>query len=272
MSAGTASLYDPAALRLTLGRLVDFDRLNAGEIRYSVGAVNVRTGNLIYFDSAQTRIGPEHVMASGALPPAFPAIEIDGEFYWDGGIVSNTPLEYVLESYPRRDTLAFQIDLWSARGSMPTDLLDVMEREKEIRYSSRTREGTARSAERQKLRRALASMLARLPAELADDPTVQALQQAACGKVFNIVHLIYRAKAYETLGKDYEFSPTTMREHWQVGLDDTRRSLAAPGFLDLPSRADGVVTHDIHRRDRPGPVNAPAARARADAPTASALS
>ncbi len=248
-TAATTSLYDPAALRATLERLVDFERLNTGEIRYSVGAVNVSTGNLTYFDSAERKIRPEHILASGALPPAFPAIEIDGEFFWDGGIVSNTPLEYVLETYPRRDTLAFQVDLWSAKGLLPESLLDVLEREKEIRYSSRTRRGTDRSARIQQLRRALHHLLARLPAELASDPNVQHLSDAACEKVLNIVHLIYRSKVYEGFAKDYEFSAVTMREHWAAGLADTRRSLTKPEFLARPTHETGVETHDIHRHD-----------------------
>ena len=134
------SYYDVAPLRETLERLVDFDRINAGAMRFSVGAVNVRTGNFAYFDTdARTEIGPEHIMASGSLPPGFPATEIDGEYYWDGGLVSNTPLQWVLDGRPRRDTLAFQVDLWSARGELPRNLVEVDVRQKEIRYSSRTR-------------------------------------------------------------------------------------------------------------------------------------
>src|SRR6202163_4289490 len=132
------SYYDTSALKDTLERLVDFDRINAREIRFSIGAVNVRTGNFTYFDNAQMTIRPEHVMASGALPPGFPAVEIDGECYWDGGLVSNTPLQYVVESIPRRSRLTFQVDLFHAQGRLPTDLEEVGEREKDIRYSSRT--------------------------------------------------------------------------------------------------------------------------------------
>ena len=132
------SFYDTAPLQQTLERLVDFDRLNSGEVRVSVGAVNVRTGNLTYFDTAERRLGPKHFMASGALPPGFPAVEIEGEHYWDGGVVSNTPLSRVLSGEPR-DTLTFQIDLWSARGRVPHDLMEVSSRQKDIQYSSRTR-------------------------------------------------------------------------------------------------------------------------------------
>jgi NTE family protein len=138
---------------------VDFDRLNAGATRFSIGAVNVRTGNFAYFDTSTHTIRPEHVMASGALPPRFPAIEIEGEHYWDGGLLSNTPLQWVVESQPRRDTLAFQVDLWSAHGEFPRNMLGVMTREKEIRYSSRIRAGTDQFKHAQRLRFALAVCL-----------------------------------------------------------------------------------------------------------------
>src|SRR5882724_7502639 len=156
-SAGTieaTSFYDTRGLKRTLERLVDFDRLNAGAIRFSAGAVNVRTGNFVYFDTTTHTIRPEHVMASGALPPGLPAIEIEGEHYWDGGLVSNTPLQWVVESEPRRDTIAFQVDLWSAHGEFPRNMLEVMTREKEIRYSSRTRASTDQFKQIQRLRRA----------------------------------------------------------------------------------------------------------------------
>jgi NTE family protein len=160
---GATSFYDTRELKRTLERLVDFDRINAGLSRFSVGAVNVRTGNFVYFDTTTHTIRPEHIMASGALPPGFPAVEIEGEYYWDGGLVSNTPLQWVVESEPRRDTLAFQVDLWSARGDIPRSILDVMTRDKEIRYSSRTRAGTDEFKRIQKLRRAAASLLEKLP-------------------------------------------------------------------------------------------------------------
>ena len=139
---GNLSFYDISPLKTLLESLVDFDRINAGETRFSVGATNVRTGNFAYFDNKTHKVGAAHVMASGSLPPGFPATEIDGEFYWDGGIVSNTPLQWVLDARPRQDTLAFQVDLWSASGELPRDMIEVDVRQKDIRYSSRTRAGT----------------------------------------------------------------------------------------------------------------------------------
>ena len=192
---------------------MDFDRLNAGATRFSVGAVNVRTGNLVYFDTTTHTIRPEHVMASGALPPGFPAVEIEGEHYWDGGLVSNTPLQWVAESQPRRDTLAFQVDLWSARGELPRDMLEVVTREKEIRYSSRTRANTDQFKHVQKLRRAAAELLDQLPTDLRSSPEAKLLAAEADRKVYGLVQLIYRARNHEGHSKDYEFSRLSMEEH-----------------------------------------------------------
>jgi NTE family protein len=243
------SFYDTAPLKQTLERLVDFDRINARETRLSVGAVDIETGNFAYFDNASMKIEPEHIMASGALPPGFPAVEIEGRFYWDGGLVSNTPLVEVLGHTPRRDTIAFQVDLWSATGPRPHNILDVAEREKDIRYSSRTRMATDAATEMQRLRQALRRVLECVPAENAQDPEIAALRDLSCSKVYNVLHLIYRDKQYEAQHKDYEFSLATMREHWHAGLTDIRRTLKHPEWLERPGGL-GVVTHDVHRLRR----------------------
>jgi NTE family protein len=195
-SLEATSYYDTARLKSTLEELIDFELLNSGETRFSVGAVNVTSGNFVYFDNTTHRIRPEHVMASGALPPAFPAIEIEGEFYWDGGLVSNTPLQWVLESEPQRDMLAFQVDLWNARGAFPRNVAEVTTRQKEIQYSSRTRSNSDRFRYTQKLRNTFASLLEKLPAELQNLPELEVLRPVASAKAYNIVQLIYRAKGY----------------------------------------------------------------------------
>jgi len=255
-SPQATSFYDTTPLRGTLERLVDFDRIAAGGVRLSVGATQVETGNVRYFDSARERIRPEHVLASGALPPGFAAVPVDGEPYWDGGLVSNTPLEYVLESVPRSDTLVLQVDLWSARGAAPRTLFDVLERQKDIQFSSRTRMGTDQVAARQRLRNALGQLLERLDGEVP--PALRAeLEPWLCDRVFNIVHLIYRAKPYEQPYKDYAFGRRAMRAHWSAGADDMRRSLGRPAFFEVPDRALGVVTHDIHRIRDHGSARAP---------------
>jgi len=248
-SADKASYYDTTPLKATLERLVDFDRINAGSMRFSVGAVNVRTGNFAYFDSTTDRIRPEHIVASGSLPPGFPATEIDGEFYWDGGLVSNTPLQWVLDSRPRQDTLAFQVDLWSARGALPHDLTEVEVRHKEIVYSSRTRAATNQYRNTQKLRIAVANLLKRIPEELRSSEDAKLLEREADEKVCNIVHLIYRARSYEGIAKDFEFSRRTMEEHWKSGYDNALRTLAEPEVMQLPDRIEGVRTFDVCKDD-----------------------
>ena len=251
--AGTAeatSFYDTRHLKRTLERLVDFDRLNSGKARFSVGAVNVRSGNFVYFDNTTRVIGPEHVMAGAALPPGFPPIEIEGEYYWDGGLVSNTPLQWVVNTEPRRDTLAFQVDLWSARGEFPRNILDVMTREKEIRYSSRTRAGTDQFKYVQRLRHALSDLMEKLPDNLRNSPEARLLENEAEQKVYNIVHLIYRAKNYEGHSKDYEFSRLSMQEHWSAGYHDARRTLHHREILERPTNHEGVLTFDLDRDGR----------------------
>lgn len=243
--ASKASYYDISPLRATLGRLVDFDRINAGEMRFSVGAVDVCSGNFTYFDSTTHRIGIDHVMASGALPPGFPAAEVDGQHFWDGGLVSNTPLQWVLDYRPRRDTLAIQVDLWSARGALPRDLIEVEVRHKEIIYSSRNRAATDQYQKVQKLRIAVATLLRQLPAELQECEEAKLLAAEADDKVCNIVHLIYRAKSYEGIAKDFEFSRRTMEEHWDSGYRNAQLTLADPEVLQLPDRREGVRTFDL---------------------------
>jgi NTE family protein len=245
---GNLSYYDIKPLTSLLGRLVDFDRLNSGGTRLSVGAVNVRTGNLTIFDSVDKKIGPEHIVASGSLPPGFPATEIDGEYFWDGGVVSNTPLQWVLDASPRLDTLAFQVDLWSARGELPRDMVEVDTRLKDIRYSSRTRMGTDQFRKIQSLRRAMAKLVSQLPEDVRQTPEAKLLASEADNKVYNIVHLIYRAQVYEGASKDYEFSRRTMEEHWASGYSDMTRTLAYPEVLQRPTSMDGVFTFDLKRK------------------------
>jgi len=244
-SPESTSIYDTTPLLATLERLVDFDRLNNDGMRFSIGAVNVRSGNFSYFDTTTHKITPAHVMASGALPPGFPAIEIEGEYYWDGGLVSNTPLSWVLNSESREDTLAFQVDLWSARGPFPRDMPEVMMREKEIQYSSRTRANTDSFKKMQRLRCALGTLLKKLPPELRESEEAKLLEGATSNKVYNIVHLIYRAAAYEGQSKDYEFSLRTMEEHWKAGYNDAIRTLRHPEVLEPPSRMEGTRVFDL---------------------------
>jgi NTE family protein len=245
------SWYDTSNLRPTLESLVDFDRINAGAMRFSVGAVNVRTGNFAYFDNASETIRPEHVMASGALPPAFPPIEIDGKRYWDGGLVSNTPLDWVLSAPSKLDTLIFQVDLWSASGEVPTDLASVAERMKDIQYSSRTRAATDEFRSRQKMRAAFQRLLAKLPPALAATAEAKLLAEASDPAAYNIVQLIYHSPTYEGQAKDYEFSRQSMEEHWRAGHRDATRALDHPETLRLPDDPSGVAVFDFTRQQGP---------------------
>jgi NTE family protein len=239
------SYYDTRPLKQTLERLVDFDRINGGEIRFSVGAVNVRTGDFAYFDNARTTIRAEHVMASAALPPGFPPVEIDGECYWDGGLVSNTPLQYVLEYIPRRSRLTFQVDLFDGCGSRPTNLDEVGEREKDIRYASKTRAITDLFRMIHDVRHNYNNLWDRLPEELRNTPEAKFLYEFGCVTTMDIVELIYRPGDPQGVAKDYEFSRSTMRTRWREGLCDARTMLlASPWLAPMPPEV-GARTFDV---------------------------
>ena len=249
-SPQSQSYYDTAPLRKTLEHLVDFDRINDAKTRLSVGAVSVTTGNFCYFDNVEfkkrgKKIGPEHIMASGALPPGFPSIEIEGEHYWDGGIASNTPLDYVLDEETRRDLLIFQVDLFSARGPLPTSLLEAAEREKDIRYSSRTRMNTDKNKQIHNARKAVRDLIGKLPEDLKNDPSVAILREAAKENTVTVVHLIYRSKNYESSSKDYDFSHVGMVEHWGAGVRDVHLSMRHEEWLERPQSGETMVTYDL---------------------------
>jgi NTE family protein len=244
------SYYDTTPLRKTLERLVDFDMINDLKCRLSVGAVSVTTGNFRYFDNfefkkLQKKIGPEHIMASGALPPGFPSIEIDGERFWDGGIASNTPLDYVLDAEIQNDLLIFQIDLFSARGRLPDSLLEAAEREKDIRFSSRTRMNTDKNRMVHNARKALRELMNKLPDYLRNDPSVEILCQAAKENTVTVVHLIYRSKNYESSSKDYDFSRVGMVEHWGAGERDVHLTMRHRDWLERPQSGETMVTYDL---------------------------
>jgi NTE family protein len=241
------SVYDTSPLKRTLEELVDFDLLNdESRVRLSVGAVNVHTGNSVYFDNQSRKLRPEHIMASGSLPPGFPPVVIDGEHYWDGGIVSNSPLWYVLDDSPRISALIVQVDLFSARGELPINLDQVLERAKDIQYSSKTRFNTTRVQELEGLRHALARLMKKLPTKLRDDPDYKLLQPLSEHKrQITIAHLINRRFAHSTNSKDYEFSRTTVRQLWEAGLEDVRRTCSNREWLRARELVSGVRVFDL---------------------------
>ena len=248
------SLYDTSPLRETLLELVDFDLLNSGKVRFSIGAVEISSGNLNYFDNKHDEIRPEHVMASGALPPGFPPVEIDGKLYWDGGIVSNTPLQYVLDGgMPRQEVCIFQIDLFSARGQIPKTLFDVQAREKEIRYSSRTRLNTDFFKHVQSMRRAIRRLDNQIPDDIKSSFDWRVLAEFSSNAAVTIVHLIHRRAAYSTQSNDYEFSRFTVNEHWRNGMEDVEHTLSHPTWVNRKPPKDGLLVLDCTRELQPAP-------------------
>lgn len=250
------SYYDTTPLIETLDRLVDFDLVNSGKTRLSLGAVEVVTGNFAYFDNhansashRPTVITAQHVAASGALPPGFPPVQIGDKYYWDGGLVSNTPLQWVLDERKTADDICvFQIDLFSAKGEMPEDMSDVLAREKEIRFSSRTRFNTDEAKKKEKYKKALARVLALVPEEFRNDRDFRFLNRPEDLGAVTAVHLIYRRKKYETHCMDNEFSRLTMEEHWKAGFDDVIDTLNSPQWLNRVIPDQGFVSIDRHRQ------------------------
>ncbi|MHB0952162.1 MAG: patatin-like phospholipase family protein [Allorhizobium sp.] len=240
------SFYDTGPLLDTLESLIDFELLNRGDIRISLGAVNVVTGNFAYFDNRDTTITARHVAASGALPPGFPPIEIDNCHYWDGGLVSNTPLQYVLAATGvETDLCIFQVDLFSARGAMPRDHFEVESRAKEIRYSSRTRMNTDEFARKQIMRRAARRLIEKLPPELAQDEDAELLRSIGIEYDVTIVHLIHRRAAYAFHAMDAEFSRASVEEHWKAGYDDVMATLNHERWKKRGRPRDGIQIFDL---------------------------
>jgi len=249
-AAGTpeaTSFYDTAPLRETLLRHVDFDRINAGPMRLSLGAVHIRSGNFVYFDSRDRKIGPEHVMASAALPPGFPAVHIDGEAYWDGGLVSNTPLSYVLEAGVAKDTLIFQIDLFSAEGPEPATMDEVQERMKDITYSSRTRLNTDAFLEKYRLRHAILELARHVPPDVLERICGGRPPGDLYSGRVSLVHIINRANRREIQSKDFEFWRASITEHWRDGRNDAGVAIAETSWRTFSDPEAGLAVYDYIR-------------------------
>jgi NTE family protein len=241
------SYYDPAPLTKTLARLVDFDLINAKSMRLSVGATNVRTGAPVYFENNERSITAAHIIASASLPPAFPPTEIGGEYYWDGGVVSNSPMQFVVDKAQRSSVLVFQVDLWDATGDVPLDIPSANLRAMEIHSASRLNITLEQYKKTQKFRHALSRFLDQLPDRCQNDPEVQFLAEEARVKVATIVQLKYQSRKHETAGKTFEFSRLTMEEHWQAGYEDTKAALGEPAVLELPHVSEAARLFDVHR-------------------------
>ncbi|HEX7107911.1 MAG TPA: patatin-like phospholipase family protein [Aestuariivirga sp.] len=243
------SFYDTAPLRATLAELIDFERLNKDGVRVSVGAVNVESGNFRFFDTLKDKLNANHFMASGALPPGFPPVVIEGQSYWDGGLVSNTPLQYVIdEARGEKNLCIFQVDLFPARGAIPKTILEAAEREKEIRFSSRTRFNTTAAQNMQRFSKAAQRLAAKLPDSLRDDPDAKILLENSCGVAVTVMHLINRPTELDSQSKDYEFSRLSVEEHWEAGRKDVEHSLAHPDWRNRETPHHGMKTFDLTRK------------------------
>jgi NTE family protein len=236
---GALSYYDTEPLRATLESLVDFDRINSGDVRLSLGAANVRTGESVYFDTTTHRINASHVMASGALPPGFPPVQIDGEFYIDGGIMTNSPLTYVGKDF-NMSALIVQVDLFSGLGKVPRNLNQVQERVKDIQYQSKARISIDEMRAIESLRSTLASVIDRLPAKLREDPEVRALEEKSRRGRVSLIHLVNRHDTKSSDFKDYEFSRATVQDLWQGGHDDALSVLKNPDSREVTDIGNGV--------------------------------
>ncbi len=243
---GATSFYDTSPLRSTLERLASFDRINAGKTRLSLGATQVTTGDLVFFDNSRQTIGPDHVMASGSLPPGFPAVRIDGELYWDGGCVSNTPLEAILDEEPAGHTLVFMIDLWDAKGTEPKTMDDVLWRQKQIQYASRTGHHIDAVARKQNLRRALNTLAGHLPAEALASAAVQDALALQAGNRLDIVHITYHPGQDQVSQSDAEFSRPSIARRRAAGYEDMKLALdRAPWFHHDHAQHVGAMVHRV---------------------------
>ena len=242
-SADTASFYDTAPLRELLLETVDLDYLNNGSMRFSLGAVHVTTGRLRYFDNSLQRIGIEHILASSALPPAFPPVAVDGALYWDGGLYSNTPLDVVLDDYPRVNTLCFMVDLWSACGDEPHSISQTLDRQKDIMYASRSDRNIETYEAMHNLRRVIRELYGQLSEAKRNVPKMRKLAEWGCHTTMDIVHLGNRDLDWELASKDLDFSRTVIDERWQLGYADAKRVLDRAPWMDWVDPLVGVVVH-----------------------------
>ena len=241
-----AAYYTTAPLRETLAELIDLDRLSARHVRLTVGAVNARTGEMRYFDSREAPVCLDHVLASGALPPAFPAVRIDGDPYWDGGIYSNTPIEVVLDDVPRRNSLIFSVNVWQPVGAHPTTIQQVMARHKDIQFASRGKSHVARQAQIHRLRHVVRELARRLPPEIQADPVVQDMAEYGCGTLMHLVRLLSPRLDGEDHTKDIDFTRSGIENRWKAGYDHARKVLAEKPWRQQGDMLAGIVIHDAN--------------------------
>ena len=239
-----AGFYAIDALYETLSGVIDFTRLNSKEPRLTVGAVNVRSGRMHYFDSRDMPLTLKHVLASGALPPAFPAIRIDGDPYWDGGIYSNTPIETVFDDYPRRDSVVFTVQMWHAAGPEPELVWQVLNRQKDIQYASRADSHIMRQEHIHQLRHIVRELVRRMPEEQRETPEVKEMAGYGCGTFMHIVRLNAPRLDHEDHLRDIDFTSSGIRARWQAGYADTMRTVERRPWQKPIDPMMGVAVHD----------------------------
>jgi NTE family protein len=240
----TAGYYSTAPLEATLGELIEAEVLNACTTRLTVGAANVRTAEMRYFDSRDTPLTIRHIMASGALPPAFPAMRIGGELYWDGGILSNTPVEAVFDDDPRRSGLVFTVNIWQPHGPEPADILGVMSRQKDLQYASRATSQVLRQKQIHRMRHVIAELARKLPPKLQDSAEVRELAAYGCLTRMHVVRLLAPAIAGEDHAKDIDFSAEGLRNRWEAGHADTLRVLEQRPWTHEFDPLEGFILHE----------------------------
>ena len=239
----SAAWYHTEPLRRTLRELVDFDQLQGGGMRLTVGAVNVCSGQMRYFDTRRETVRLDHVMASGALPPAFPAVRIDGEAYWDGGLYSNTPIEAVLDDNPRRDSLIFAVNVWHQTAPQPESIWQVMGRQKDIQYASRADSHIARQKQIHKLRHIIRELHRQLPPSRQQE--ARELASWGCGTTMHVAHLLAPRLEGESHMKDIDFSAAGVHARRSAGLADARRMIERSPWREPVDPIEGVVEHTL---------------------------
>ena len=239
-----AGYYSVDPLRKTLSDLVDFEQVNSGPMRLTVGATRVTSSEMVYFDSRDMPLALEHVLASGALPPAFPAVRIDGELYWDGGIMSNTPVEVVFDDNPRRNSMVYAVHIWNAHGPEPQSIWEVMNRQKDVQYSSRSSSHIKRQRQLHKLRHIITELTTRLPKEERERAEVAELAAYGCPTRMHVIRLLAPVLDYEDHSKDIDFSPGGIKARWDAGYADTMRTLEAAPWRDEFDPLEGFILHE----------------------------
>jgi NTE family protein len=252
LGADHAGYYSTEPLKRTLEELVDFSLINDKTPRLTVGAAHVRSSVMHYFDSREMDLAPCHVLASGALPPAFPAVRIDGELYWDGGILSNTPAERIFEDKPRRNSLIFAVHLWNPTGTEPETIWQILHRHKDIQYSSRIASHIVRQRESHRLRHVITELLKYVPEDAQKDPMVKELASHSCRTRMHVVRLLAPRLDNESHTKDIDFTPAGIRARWEAGYADTARALARQAWLDEYDMLEGVILHEPEPGVEPG--------------------